>query len=96
MKCGTFLVAPYIISPTAAALASFVRAAGRLNFALINHHFHLANYYYLALNTPINVLNALNNNGTRFIKRTVNTGSTTRFGREVICTGNSTEVTCPP
>jgi hypothetical protein len=28
-----------------------------LNFALINHHFHLANYYYLALNTIIMAIN---------------------------------------
>jgi hypothetical protein len=78
---------------------SFQSGTGRFNATLLMvNGFSPLNdaRYYLHPDTPIDVLNALNNNGTRFIRRTVNTGSTTRFGAERICTGSSTAVTCPP
>jgi len=53
--------------------------------------------YFFALDTPISVLNALSNNGSRIIRRIVFVGAThfdTRFGAEQICTNNLTLVTC--
>lgn len=77
---------------------SFQQGTGTFNATLLMvNGFNPLNdaRYYLHPDTPIAVLNALNNNGTRFIRRTVNVASTTRFGVERICTGNSTAVTCP-